>query len=748
MSCLAVAVILTACSLQLRTRRDAMENQGLCTYAPQMLLLSPNSSVPPPEPLGNSGRLVQAQLIVFVVQHEILHQWFGDTVTMRDWTQEYLNEGFARMFQVRSIAVVAQRSPAPAASCFRIALPVDRLTRSVCLGLLGQSYAANDLVPEWDALCLTGHSQARSNSFFEFTYEVGMTFDATGTAPAVVYPLPGGGDVPPFPPAHAFSISAARWSHEGSQEDPTKAPLFSRIFYEKGATLNRMVALHLGFSAWDHALASHLRQFRWSNPTVEDLMRSLDGAFEAAGSPSAMSAMLPWLERPGFPVVTLSVYETQAAGWSVRASQRPISPYIPTRASEPWWIPLRISVGGAAPFNFEFNTTEAVAPVPTYAVGGQNVNGTAAPTCVGDPTFHGMFLVRYSDRAQWDARIAWAASERVNYSYVRALVFQIILLTSMAHEPVALLSSTISMLTPRLVSDSERKIGGFAGTGDFVTMILQRAALVAAVLNGCPNASDAAMQLGRNMAALAGPLSVALGWEDRLSSGQTDKAAVTNLGPPWPQQEDAQTEFRDRKRLRPVVLMSAVVAGDSATVASGLALFRALVTNGTVVDAQVARAAYFNAVRWGTAEDKTALERLLNMTAKTRPSSVPDILFGLSAGATDPSTCAAGLSALRLHTTTAELVPALANVLQLAPACHAATWDVLASAAQALWASDGAAATPAILATISVLGGSALPAASALISTQNATTVSSEDSYAALTQIRINGDLCAANSGE
>jgi hypothetical protein len=155
----------------------------------------------------------------------------------------------------------------------------------------GQSYAADDLVPEWDALCLTGHSQARSNSFFEFTYEVGMTFDATGTAPAVVYPLPGGGDVPPFPPTRA--LRAALRGHE----DPTKAPLFSRIFYEKGATVNRMVVLHLGFSAWDSALASHLRRFQWANPTVEDLMRSLDGAFRAAGSPSAMSAMyvaMPW----------------------------------------------------------------------------------------------------------------------------------------------------------------------------------------------------------------------------------------------------------------------------------------------------------------------------------------------------------------------------------------------------------------------------------------------------------------------
>ena len=66
---------------------DAMENQGLLTYAPQMLLLDPDATKLPPAPLGGAGRLEQAQLIVLVVTHEILHQHFGDTVTMRDWDQ-------------------------------------------------------------------------------------------------------------------------------------------------------------------------------------------------------------------------------------------------------------------------------------------------------------------------------------------------------------------------------------------------------------------------------------------------------------------------------------------------------------------------------------------------------------------------------------------------------------------------------------------------------------------------------------
>ena len=32
-----------------------------------------------------------------------------------------------------------------------------------------------------------------------YVMQVFQTMDATGTAPAVVYPLPGGGDIPSFP---------------------------------------------------------------------------------------------------------------------------------------------------------------------------------------------------------------------------------------------------------------------------------------------------------------------------------------------------------------------------------------------------------------------------------------------------------------------------------------------------------------------------------------------------------------------
>ncbi|XP_061628759.1 alanyl (membrane) aminopeptidase-like b [Phyllopteryx taeniolatus] len=62
----------------------AMENWGLITYEEGVLLYEE----------GVSSQL-HKETISYIIAHELAHQWFGNLVTMKWWSQVWLNEGFA-----------------------------------------------------------------------------------------------------------------------------------------------------------------------------------------------------------------------------------------------------------------------------------------------------------------------------------------------------------------------------------------------------------------------------------------------------------------------------------------------------------------------------------------------------------------------------------------------------------------------------------------------------------------------------
>jgi aminopeptidase N len=62
----------------------AMENWGCITFREQVMLVDPKNT-----------SLNVKQYVANVVAHELTHQWFGNLVTMRWWTDLWLNESFA-----------------------------------------------------------------------------------------------------------------------------------------------------------------------------------------------------------------------------------------------------------------------------------------------------------------------------------------------------------------------------------------------------------------------------------------------------------------------------------------------------------------------------------------------------------------------------------------------------------------------------------------------------------------------------
>lgn len=66
------------------TRRGAMEDWGLISYAENLLLYDPARSSPHTR-----------RWIFNLVAHEVAHQWFGNLVTAASWSEIWLNEAFA-----------------------------------------------------------------------------------------------------------------------------------------------------------------------------------------------------------------------------------------------------------------------------------------------------------------------------------------------------------------------------------------------------------------------------------------------------------------------------------------------------------------------------------------------------------------------------------------------------------------------------------------------------------------------------
>lgn len=135
----------------------------------------------------------------------------------------------------------------------------------------------------------------------------------------------------------AFSLDSLRSSHP--IEVPVKDALdvdqiFDSISYLKGSSVIRMLAAHLGQETFLKGVGNYLKAHAYGNAKTHDLWSALS---EASGQ-DVPALMDPWIQKMGFPVLTIS----EAPG-QINIKQ---SRYLSTGDvkaeddSTTWWVPL------------------------------------------------------------------------------------------------------------------------------------------------------------------------------------------------------------------------------------------------------------------------------------------------------------------------------------------------------------------------------------------------------------------------
>jgi aminopeptidase N len=137
----------------------------------------------------------------------------------------------------------------------------------------------------------------------------------------------------------AFSLDSVRSSHPIQVEVRDALDvnqIFDKISYLKGCSMIRMLASNLGIKTFLKGIAIYLKKHAYGNAKTEALWNALS---EASGV-DVNSMMQPWIEKVGFPVLTVTEGKQQI---SVKQSR-----FLSTGDVKPeddqttWWVPLAV----------------------------------------------------------------------------------------------------------------------------------------------------------------------------------------------------------------------------------------------------------------------------------------------------------------------------------------------------------------------------------------------------------------------
>ncbi len=130
--------------------------------------------------------------------------------------------------------------------------------------------------------------------------------------------------------------------------------IFDEISYGKGSSVLAMLDRYLGEERFRAGVTDYLQRFRFRNARTEDLLAALE---RASGEP-VLRLAVPWIDRPGLPVV-----RARQVPEGVELEQRRFS-YHGTADDDPWPIPMVYEVDGR-PRRLLFEGREHRLTVPT-----------------------------------------------------------------------------------------------------------------------------------------------------------------------------------------------------------------------------------------------------------------------------------------------------------------------------------------------------------------------------------------------
>lgn len=140
----------------------------------------------------------------------------------------------------------------------------------------------------------------------------------------------------------AFQLDSLRTSHP--IEVPVRNALevdqiFDHISYLKGSSVIRMLSAHLTVETFLLGVSNYLKAHKYANATTNDLWSALS---EASGQ-DVKGFMAPWIDKIGFPVVTVAEEPGQIG---VRQSRFLSAGDVkPEEDQTTWWVPLGLKTG-------------------------------------------------------------------------------------------------------------------------------------------------------------------------------------------------------------------------------------------------------------------------------------------------------------------------------------------------------------------------------------------------------------------